>query len=200
MSIRPDIALIKDLIKPHSRVLDLGCGNGTLLQLLRDELQVDGYGLEIDPENIIQCVRNGINVIQQDLDDGLNNFHDQAFDYVIMTQTLQAVNFPDRLLQEMLRVGNEGIVTIPNFGYWKNRLQIGLGGHMPVSRHLPAPWYETENIHLCTLRDFENLCRKLNIRIQERLVVDYARRDHPVTRFFPNLLGENALYRCTRNL
>ncbi len=200
MSIRPDIALIKKWIKPHSRVLDLGCGDGTLLQLLRDELQVEGYGLEIDPENIIQCVHNGVNVIQQDLDQGLNNFHDQAFDYVIMTQTLQAVNFPDRLLQEMLRVGHEGIVTIPNFAYWKNRLQIGLAGHMPVSRHLPAAWYETENIHLCTLNDFEDLCRKLNIRIQERLVVDYAHRDQPVIRYFPNILGEIALYRCTRNL
>jgi len=119
----PDLANIKKWIKPGSRVLDLGCGDGSLLSMLRDEMGVDGYGLEIEPENIIQCVRKGINVIQRDLDAGLSDFDEQAFDYVIMTQTLQAVHFPDRLLMEMLRVGHQGIVTFPNFGNWKNRMQ-----------------------------------------------------------------------------
>ncbi len=195
---RPDLANIKKWIKPGSRVLDLGCGDGTLLAMLRDEMEVDGYGLEIEPENIIQCVRKGINVIQRDLDAGLSDFDEQTFDYVIMTQTLQAVHFPDQLLTEMLRVGHQGIVTFPNFGNWKNRLQLGFGGKMPVSRTLPAQWYDTLNIHLCTVKDFENLCHQHDIRILERMVVDHAHRTRPAIRFLPNLLGEIALFRCQR--
>ncbi len=195
---RPDLANIKQWIKPGSRVLDLGCGDGTLLSMLRDEMGVDGYGLEIEPENIIQCVRKGINVIQRDLDAGLSDFDEQTFDYVIMTQTLQAVHFPDRLLTEMLRVGHQGIVTFPNFGNWKNRLQLGFGGRMPVSKTLPAQWYDTLNIHLCTVKDFEDLCHQHDIRILERMVVDQAHRARTGIRFLPNLLGEIALFRCQR--
>jgi len=195
---RPDLINIKKWIKPGSRVLDLGCGDGTLLAMLRDEIGVDGYGLEIEPENIIQCVRKGINVIQRDLDAGLSDFDEQTFDYVIMTQTLQAVHFPDQILTEMLRVGHQGIVTFPNFGNWKNRLQLGFGGRMPVSRTLPAQWYDTMNIHLCTVKDFENLCRQHDIRILESMVVDHAHRPRPDIRFLPNLLGEIALFRCQR--
>ena len=196
MSLRPDISIIKEWIKPGSQVLDLGCGDGTLLKLLRDERGVEGYGLEIDEQNIIQCVRSGIPVIQRDLDQGLSDFDKQSFDYVIMTQTLQAVHFPDRLLLEMLQVGRQGIVTFPNFGYWKNRFQLGLQGKMPVSRALPAQWYDTRNIHLCTVRDFENLCHDNNIEVLERMVVDHEHRAHTGIRFLPNLLGEIALYRC----
>ncbi len=195
---RPDLANIKKWIKPGSRVLDLGCGDGSLLSMLRDEMGVDGYGLEIEPENIIQCVRKGINVIQRDLDAGLSDFDEQTFDYVIMTQTLQAVHFPDRLLTEMLRVGHQGIVTFPNFGNWKNRLQLGFGGRMPVSKTLPAQWYDTMNIHLCTVRDFEDLCHQHDIRILERTVVDQAHRTRADIRFLPNLLSEIALFRCQR--
>ena len=195
---RPDLINIKKWIKPGSRVLDLGCGDGTLLAILRDEIGVDGYGLEIEPENIIQCVRKGINVIQRDLDAGLSDFDEQTFDYVIMTQTLQAVHFPDQILTEMLRVGHQGIVTFPNFGNWKNRLQLGFGGRMPVSRTLPAQWYDTMNIHLCTVKDFENLCRQHDIRILESMAVDLAHRPRPDIRFLPNLLGEIALFRCQR--
>jgi len=195
---RPDLINIKKWIKPGSRVLDLGCGDGTLLAILRDEIGVDGYGLEIEPENIIQCVRKGINVIQRDLDAGLSDFDEQTFDYVIMTQTLQAVHFPDQILTEMLRVGHQGIVTFPNFGNWKNRLQLGFGGRMPISRTLPAQWYDTMNIHLCTVKDFENLCRQHDIRILESMAVDLAHRPRPDIRFLPNLLGEIALFRCQR--
>ena len=196
MNLRPDIAIIKEWIAPGSQVLDLGCGDGTLLRMLRDERQVSGYGMEIDPENIACCIEGGINVIQRDLDAGLGDFDAQTFDYVVMTQTLQAVHFPDRLLLEMLRVGRQGIVTFPNFGYWKNRFQLGFQGRMPVSRALPAQWYDTRNIHLCTVRDFENFCRQKNIRILERMVLDYAHRSRTGIHFLPNLLGEIALYRC----
>jgi methionine biosynthesis protein MetW len=159
---------------------------------------VDGYGLEIDPGNIVSCLKAGVNVIQRDLDAGLDDFDDQVFDYVIMTQTLQAVHFPDRLLEEVLRVGKQGIVTFPNFGFWKNRLQLGLQGRMPISRALPSQWYNTSNIHLCTIKDFEHLTAERNISILERVVVDYAHRSSRIE-FLPNLLGEIALYRCQRS-
>ncbi|MCW8829392.1 MAG: methionine biosynthesis protein MetW [Gammaproteobacteria bacterium] len=198
--LRPDLEIISQWIEPGSRVLDLGCGNGALLEYLRHERDVDGYGLEINPENVIACVRRGISVIQSDLDAGLSDyFDDNSFDYVVMTQTLQAVHYPSWLLQEMLRVGRQGIVTFPNFGHWKSRLQIALGGHMPISRALPNEWYDTPNIHLCTLKDFEQLCHKLEIEILQRNVVDTAHRTNIGTRLMPNLLGEIALYRFQHN-
>jgi len=164
--------------------------------MLRDENKAEGYGLEIEPENIIQCVQGGINVIQRDLDAGLNDFDDQTFDYVIMTQTLQAVHFPDQLLMEMLRVGHQGIVTFPNFGHWKHRSQLGFGGKMTVSRTLPSQWYTTRNIHLCTVKDFEGLCLQQDIRVLDRMVVDRTHRIRTGTRFLPNLLGQIAIFRC----
>jgi len=194
--LRPDLAIISEWIEPGSRVLDLGCGDGTLLDYLKRERNVDGYGLEIDPENIVACIQRGVSVIQSDLDAGLSDyFDDNSFDYVVMTQTLQAMHYPSRLLSEMLRVGRQGIVTFPNFGHWQTRLQIALGGHMPKSRALPNEWYDTPNIHLCTLKDFEELCQHLNIGILQRNVVDTAHRSNLGMRLFPNLLGEIALYR-----
>jgi len=194
--LRPDLEIISQWIEPGSRVLDLGCGDGTLLDHLRRERNVDGYGLEIDPDNIVACIQRGVSVIQSDLDAGLSDyFDDNSFDYVVMTQTLQAMHYPSRLLSEMLRVGRQGIVTFPNFGHWQTRLQIALGGHMPVSRALPNEWYDTPNIHLCTLKDFEELCRRLDIKILQRNVVDTAHRSNIGMKLFPNLLGEIALYR-----
>ena len=198
MNLRPDLEIIGEWIAPHSRVLDLGCGDGTLLSRLRTTRQVTGYGLEIDSANIVKCIKAGVNVIQTDLDAGLSDFDANSFDYVIMSQTLQAVYYPERLLDEMLRVGREGIVTFPNFGHWQCRLQLTLGGHMPVSRTLPSEWYNTPNIHLCTLQDFERLCRKKGIAILERTVVDHAHRTSLGMRLWPNLLGEIALYRFQR--
>ncbi|MEO5573112.1 MAG: methionine biosynthesis protein MetW, partial [Gammaproteobacteria bacterium] len=156
------------------------------------------YGLEIDSANIVKCIKAGVNVIQTDLDAGLSDFDANSFDYVIMSQTLQAVYYPERLLDEMLRVGRKGIVTFPNFGHWQCRLQLALGGHMPVSRTLPSEWYNTPNIHLCTLQDFERLCRSKGIAILERTVVDHAHRGTLGMRLLPNLLGEIALYRFER--
>jgi len=197
VTLRPELRTIADWIAGGSRVLDLGCGDGTLLAYLRDTRQVQGYGLEIDQANIVKSLDNGIYVIQTDLDAGLNEFESGTFDYVVMSQTLQAVRYPDRLLEEMLRVGREGIITFPNFGYWRNRLQL-LGGRMPVTPCLPHSWYNTPNIHLCTLSDFEDLCREKQFRILERTVVDRAHRSSLPMRLLPNLMGEVALYRIRR--
>ena len=198
MNLRPDLDIISEWIAPRSRVLDLGCGDGTLLSHLRTTRQVSGYGLEIDGAHIVKCIQAGVNVIQTDLDAGLSDFDADSFNYVIMSQTLQAVYYPERLLDEMLRVGRQGIVTFPNFGHWQCRVQIALGGHMPVSRTLPSEWYNTQNIHLCTLRDFEKLCETKGITILQRTVVDHAHHTSLGMRLLPNLLGEIALYRFER--
>lgn len=197
-NLRTDLSLISEWVGTNSHVLDLGCGDGTLLAYLRDTRHVTGYGLEIDIKNIIHCIEVGVNVINADLNKGLSDFADNSFDYVIMSQTLQAIRRPDLLLLEMLRVGREGMVTFPNFGHWRCRLQLVFGGKMPLSRALPDPWYETENIHLCTLRDFERLCATQNIDILQRAVVDMTHRTRWGMRLWPNLFGEIALYRFRR--
>lgn len=195
--IRPDFAIIADWITPESRVLDLGCGDGYLLRYLSRVKRVTGYGLEIDPDHIPECIRAGINVIQMDLDRGLAEFDDDSFDYVVLSLTLQAIRYPDRLLGEMLRVGRQGIVTFPNFGHWQARAQL-LRGRMPVTRTLPNRWFDTPNIHLCTLRDFEALCADLDIHVLEHHAVDHAHKTSLGLRMLPNLLGEIALYRFRR--
>jgi len=184
-------------IQPNSRVLDLGCGDGRLLKYLQDNLNVTGYGLEIDNDNIVQCVKNGVNVIQTNLDAGLSDFDNNSFDYVIMTQTIQAIQHPDKLLNEMLRIGHEGIVTFPNFGYWSCRLQIMLG-RMPITPSLSHQWYDTPNIHLCTLSNFEDLCSELSIKIINRTVGDNKHLKHFKINLFPNLMGQNAMYRIQK--
>jgi methionine biosynthesis protein MetW len=196
--LRADLQIISEWITPGSRVMDLGCGDGTLLKHLKETRKVKGYGLEIDIDNIVKCVKSGVNVIQADLDEGLSDFEGEPFDFVVMTQALQAVKHPDRLLNEMLRVGREGIVTFPNFGHISARLQLALGGHMPVTKTLPSEWYNTPNIHLCTLTDFERLCRNNGIHILERTVVDRTHRAGLGMKLLPNLLGEIAIYRFKR--
>jgi len=192
---RADLAIISDWIDAGSRVLDLGCGDGILLAHLQAERGVRGYGLEIDQEKILACIGKGVSVIHADLEAGLRDFADQSFDYVVMTQTLQAVQHTERLLEEMLRVGREGIVTFPNFGHWRCRLQLGGSGTMPVVKALPHAWYNTPNVHLFTIRDFEALCQRKHIEIRQRAMVDTAHRSSPQLRLFPNLLAELALYR-----
>ncbi|KZZ45305.1 MAG: methionine biosynthesis protein MetW [Saccharospirillaceae bacterium] len=195
---RDDHALIQRGVKPGSQVLDLGCGQGTLLQYLQRHKNVRGYGLEINPDNITACIRNGVNVIEQDLDNGLRNFKDNSIDTVIMTQALQAVERPDLLLDEMLRIGNEAIVTFPNFGYWRTRFYLMLKGRMPMSETLPYNWYDTPNIHMCTFKDFEILCREKGIKILNKTVVDDQHKQHWTIRLWPAMLGEIAVYHITR--
>jgi methionine biosynthesis protein MetW len=174
-------------------VLDLGCGDGSLLRYLRESRRVTGYGIEIEDDGVLDCVKNGVNVIQGDLERGLSDFEDRSFDYVILSLTLQAVRHSERLIKDMLRVGREGIVTFPNFGYWRNRLQV-LGGHMPVSDNLPYEWHDTPNVHLCTLDDFERFCAGHSVRILERKVLTGGR----AVSVLPNLLGSLAVYRFQR--
>jgi len=190
---RADFRAIAHWVKPAARVLDLGCGDGTLLRYLADERETIGYGVEIDDDGILACVNNGVNVIQGDLERGLSGFADGSFDYVILSQTLQAVRSSERVVREMLRVGREGVVTFPNFGYWPNRLQV-MRGKMPLSDNLPYAWFDTPNIHLCTITDFENFCRTHGVRILERIVM----RDGKKVSVLPNVLGSLAVYRFER--
>lgn len=194
-SLRADLALISDWVAPSARLLDLGCGDGALLAQLAETRQVTGYGLEIDPESVAACVARGVNVIQQDIEAGLAQFADQSFDLVLMTQALQAVHRPDAVLREMARVGREVIVTFPNFGHWRVRTRLAFGGSMPLSDALPHKWYDTPNIHLCTVRDFETLCTHLGLRVQQRVMVNSRHRTSALRQAFPNLLGEIAVYR-----
>lgn len=198
MSLRADLQIIEQWIKQDSQVLDLGCGNGELLHYLQNHKQVHGYGLEIDPDNINACIGKGVNVIEKNLDLGLDNFADHSFDTVVMTQALQVVHYPDRILEDMLRIGREAILTFPNFGHWRCRLYLGIKGRMPVSEFMPYTWYNTPNIHFCTFKDFENLCHERSVRILDRMVVDQTHRSSVLSALWPNLLGEVAIYRVTR--
>ena len=197
-AVRSELALLSEWINPGSRVLDLGCGEGLLLRHLRDTRDVIGYGLEIDPDNIRLCVEKGIPVIQTNLDAGLQDFDPASFDYVVMTQTLQAVRYPEHLMNEMLRVGSEGIVTFSNLGHWRSRLKLACSGRMPVSGEPGWSWYNSPNIHLCTVQDFESLCDTMGITILERTFLDNIHRSRLGARLLPNLLGEVALYRFKR--
>jgi methionine biosynthesis protein MetW len=192
LSARSDFLAIARWIRTNSRVLDLGCGDGSLLRYLQEARGVNGYGVEIDDTKVLACVKNRVNVLQNNLESGLSEFESGSFDYVILSQTLQAVRHTERIIRDMLRVGREAIVTFPNFGYWRHRRQVLLG-RMPVSGDLPYEWYDTPNIHLFTIRDFEAFCASHHVRILERLVMDEGR----TVDFLPNLLGSLAVYRCT---
>ena len=190
---RYDYELIASWIPERSRVLDLGCGDGVLLAGLAATNAAAGYGIEIDDANVLASVKNGVAVIQMDIESGLANFEDGAFDFVILSQTLQAMRNAESVLTEMLRVGREGIVTFPNFGYWRHRLDI-LQGRMPVSKTLPYTWYNTPNIHLCTVKDFEDLCVKVGAEILDERVLHEG---HTKT-FMPNLFGSLGVFRFRR--
>jgi len=190
MSQRYDYDLIASWIPERARVLDLGCGDGALLAALATTRGVTGYGIEIDPVRVLASVRNGINVIQDDLETGLATFAENSFDFVILSQTLQAMRNVEVVMREMLRVGREGIVTFPNFGYWRHRLDV-LRGHMPMSPTLPHSWYDTPNLHLCTVMDFEDLCGKMGAVILDERVLHEGRQ----VAFLPNLMGSLGVFR-----
>lgn len=188
--LRPDLKRIAGWIAPGSRVLDLGCGDGALLAYLRDAKQVDGTGVEYDDDRVIASVRQGVRVIQQNLEEGLALFDDQQFDTVVLSQTLQSMLHTEHILNEMARVARHGIVSFPNFGYWPHGLSI-LKGRMPVTGQMPYQWYDTPNIHLCTLSDFEDLARKLSLRITDRVAFNQTRE----VRFLTGWRSTLAVYR-----
>ena len=191
MNLRDDLQLIYDWIPAQSRVLDLGCGDGELLSALVTEKQCSGYGVEIDTQGVLAAMARGVNVIQADLEQGLLDFDDNSFDILILSQTIQSMQNTETILRDLTRVAKQAIVSFPNFGYWQNRIQIGFLGHMPASARMPSHWYNTPNIHLCTLQDFELLCARNHIRILERAVMTGQKRVNTL----PNLLGSLAFYR-----
>lgn len=199
---RLDFLTIDRWVSQGSRVLDLGCGNGDLLHHLNTQKNVHSLGVEIDADKITACVNKGVNVIEQDIDRGLTNFSDNSFDTVLLTQTLQAVHRPDYVLQEMLRVGKECIITFPNFGYWQARMQVFWRGKMPVSKSMPYQWYDTPNIHFCTIKDFEVLCAQHEIHILDKFFHSYnggqQGKQSMLTRCCPNLIAMGAMYHVTR--
>lgn len=190
---RFDFDLIARWIAPGERVLDLGCGDGALLAFLQEKRAVRGYGVELDPEKVIACIRNGVNVLQFDLERGLAGFEDDSFEHVIMSLSLQTVRHTVPLLKEMLRVGKEAVVSFPNFAYKPHRAAIA-AGRMPVSRHLPYQWYDSPNVRFFTIADFDALCAEQGIEVRELL----AFADGELVSGDPNLNGEVGLYRLGR--
>ena len=189
---------INDWISRDSKVLDLGCGDGSLLNDLRKEKSTSGLGIEIDSEKIKTCLKKGISVIEQDIDSGLENFGNQSFDYVVMSQSIQALKKPEVALEEIVRIGKECIVSIPNFANIKCRLQLFFKGQMPVSSALPHDWYSTPNLHLCSLEDFEKLCKKSNIKIVDRKLSKINGEESILMKLLPNLFSEVALYKLVK--
>jgi methionine biosynthesis protein MetW len=193
-----NIRFMSSWIKTNSRVLDLGCGDGSLLAELKKERNISGYGLEIDPQSINQCIAKGVNVIEQDLNKSLENFPDNSFDPVLMTQALQAMRYPHLVLEEMLRIGSQCVITFPNFGHWRARAYLTLRGRMPVTKQLAYQWYDTPNIHFFTYSDFEALCRERNISVLRKQFIGEHFPDRLLKNLRPNLFAETAVYHLSK--
>jgi len=195
---RSDLQQIQDWIAPGSRVLDLGCGDGNFLAHLMRTKHIHGFGLEIDLDKIQLCLEAGVNVLEQNMEKGLGNFEDNSFDTVVLAQTLQALHEPREIVNEMLRVGKNCILTFPNFAYWRHRLFLLTKGRMPKSKSLPYEWYNTPNLHHCTINDFDRLCASENIKVLNRTVVDDKNRSTAAMNLKPNFFGINAIYHITK--
>ncbi|MCL2452848.1 MAG: methionine biosynthesis protein MetW [Alphaproteobacteria bacterium] len=196
---RSDLLLVADMVEPNSRVLDVGCGDGTLLRLLSEEKRVDARGIELSQQGVNDCVAKGLFVIQGDADADLAGYPDDAFDYVILSQTLQATRQPRKVLEQMLRIGRHAIVSFPNFGHWRIRCQVAFRGRMPLTRNLGCAWYDTPNIHFCTIQDFVTLVGEIGATIERGVALDYS--GTPLGHGPPwiwNLLGEQAVFRLIR--
>ena len=193
---KKEFQIISELIQKNKRVLDVGCGDGTLMKYLKDNKNIDTRGLEISKNNVQLCISKGLSVIEGNAEKDLKQFPEKSFDYVILSQTLQAFLNPELVINELLRVGKKAIVTIPNFGYWKVRLHLLFKGTMPITKHLPNEWYNTPNLHMCTIKDFVNFCKKKNISLFESL----ALHNRKVTKIsnnnlnFKNLLSELGIF------
>ena len=196
---RRDHVLVADMVAPGSRVLDVGCGEGDLLQLLESR-GIDGRGIELSREGVNRCVAKGLAVVQGDADTDLVNYPDDAFDYVILSQTLQATRQPKAVLENLLRIGRRAIVSFPNFGFWKMRLQLLIGGHMPRTENLPATWYDTPNIHFCTIKDFVQLCDEIDVRMERAWALDSSARPLRLHApwWFWNMFGEQGVFLLSR--
>lgn len=192
--IRIDLAIIVNLIDNHSKVLDLGCGDGELLEVLIRDKQCTGHGIEIHNQLICSCIEKGVDVIQGDIDDGLGDYPNQFFDFVVLSRTLQVVHKPDNLLNEIVRVGHMGIVSFPNFGHFSIRSQIFFKGQMPITQKLPFEWYNTPNIHLLTIKDFKDYCKKHSFKILKQIYIGKREKSHILINLFPNLFAEQVVF------
>ncbi len=198
-SIRVDLQLIADMVAPDTRALDVGCGDGALLAYLTNFKRVDARGMELSQAGVNACVANGLSVIQGDADADLRAYPDDAFDYVILGQTLQATREPREVLRQMLRVGKRAIVSFPNFAHWQVRLRMVFGGRMPQTTSLPYKWYDTPNIHLCSIDDFRALCRDMGVRIERAIVLNSKSRPIRMPPPLANLFGEQAVFMLRRD-
>jgi methionine biosynthesis protein MetW len=197
-AIRVDLQLIADMVEPRTRALDVGCGDGALLDYLVQLKQVDARGMELSQAGVNACVANGLSVIQGDADTDLGDYPDNAFDYVILGQTLQATREPAKVLRQMLRVGKRAIVSFPNFAHWAVRLRLVFGGRMPETPSLPYKWYDTPNIHLCSIDDFRALCREMGVVVERAIVLNSKSKQIHLPPLLANLFGEQAVFLLRR--
>ena len=192
--------VIINWVNKDTSILDLGCGDGSILEILSLEKNVKGLGVEIDPKNIQSCIDKGINVIEQNIDEGITNFKSKSYDYVLLSETIQVLENPEQALLEITRIGKRSIVTFPNFAHWKSRLGLFFLGRMPKTNTLPQEWYNTKNIHLCTIKDFESLCEKLEISIDKKTVINSNKESFLFKNIFPNFFGELITYQVSRKI